>query len=99
MFDKKWEGIGYDEKGNIIYQLKSGYGKVKEYRFNGSLKYDGEYINGKLYNIVKEYYEEGKLVFEGEFKEGKRNGKGKEYNKEGILIFEGEYLNDKRKEE
>ena len=29
-FDK-WDGKGYDENGNIIYELINGNGKVKEY--------------------------------------------------------------------
>ena len=31
MYKKKWNGKGYDEKGNIIYELNNGTGKVKEY--------------------------------------------------------------------
>ena len=30
--------MGYDEKGNIIYILNNGNGKVKEYDYNGKLK-------------------------------------------------------------
>ena len=30
MYDKKWEGKGYDENENIIYQLNNGNGKVEE---------------------------------------------------------------------
>ena len=35
LFGKKWEGKGYDKDGNIIYELKNGNGKVKEYNYNG----------------------------------------------------------------
>ena len=45
--DQKWNGIGYDLKGNIEYVLKNGKGEVKEYYYNGKLKFQGEYINGK----------------------------------------------------
>ena len=35
LYDKKWNGKGYDENGNIIYQLINGNGKVKEYNKRG----------------------------------------------------------------
>ena len=31
LYNKKWNGKGYDENGNIIYELFNGNGKVKEY--------------------------------------------------------------------
>ena len=36
-FGRKWNGKGYDENGNIIYELNNGNGKVKEYDDNGVL--------------------------------------------------------------
>ena len=47
MFNRKWNGKGYDEEGNIIYELINGNGKVKEYYYDGQLIYEGEYLNGK----------------------------------------------------
>ena len=47
LFDKKFNGKGYDENGNIIYELINGNGKVKEYYNSGALKFEGEYLNGK----------------------------------------------------
>ena len=44
--DRKWEGTGYDENGNIEYEIINGYGKVKEY-YNGNLIYEGQYSDGK----------------------------------------------------
>ena len=46
LYNKKWDGKGYDVNGNIIYELINGNGKVKEYLF-GQLEYEWEYINGK----------------------------------------------------
>ena len=88
----KYNGKGYDEDGNIIYELKNGNGKVKEYKFNGDLAFEGEYLNGERNGKGKEYYDNGKLKFEGEYLNGERHGKGKEYYKDGKLEFEGEYL-------
>ena len=47
LFNRKWNGKGYDENGNVIYELKNGNGKVKEYYDNGNIKFKGEYLNGK----------------------------------------------------
>ena len=103
LYDKKWNGKGYDENGNIIYELMNGTGKVKEYNrnvkeynvFNGKLEFEGEYSNGKRNGKGKDYYD-GILIYEGEYLNGKRHGKGKEYNFDGKLLFEGDYLNGKR---
>ena len=107
---KKWNGKGYDKKGNIIFELKKGNGKRKKYN-----EFEGEYINGEINGKGKEYYYEDKLKFEGEYLNRKRwngiyyninnikeyeikngNCTMKEYNYEGILEFEGEYLNGER---
>ena len=96
--NKKWDGKGYDENGNIIYELKNGTGEVKEYNNEGKLIYEGEYFNGKKNGKGKEF-DNGKLIFEGEYLSGERSGKGKEYNNDYHccnLIFEGEYLKGKR---
>ena len=70
----------------------------KENRINITIKFDGEYLNGKRNGKGKEYNEYGELIFEGEYLNDQRNGKGKEYDKsrEFDLIFEGEYLNGER---
>ena len=48
------------------------YGKVKEY-LNGDLIFEGEYINGKIWNGKgKEFNSYGKKVFEGEYLNGKK---------------------------
>ena len=93
-YDRKWNGKGYDENGNIIYELINGNGKVKEYDIDGKLEFEGEYLKGKKNGKGKEYYF-GKLLFEGEYLNGKKNGKGKEYYF-GEFLFEGEYLNGKK---
>ena len=88
------ERKGFDEKGNVIYELINGTGKVREYH-NGSLEFEGEYLNGKKNGKGKEYCYDN-LKYEGEYLNGKRNGKGKEYDGFGKIKFEGEYLNGER---
>ena len=81
-----------------IYRIGERNGKGKEYYNDGKLIFEGQYLNGIIWNgKSKEYNYDGKLIFEGEYLNGERNGKGKEYNYNGKLIFEGEYLNGKRR--
>ena len=89
----KWNGIGYDEKGNIIYKLKNGRGYIKELDYFGRLIYEGEYINGKRNGNGKEYYK-NKLIYDGIYLYNYRR-KGKEYVNDK-LEFEGEYLYNKK---
>ena len=97
LFDKMWNGKWYDENGNIIHELINGNGYSKEYlelSESVSLKFEGEYLNGKRNGKGKEYDVLGKVKFEGEYINGKR-WKGKKYY-HSELRFEGEYLNGKR---
>ena len=72
LFDNKYNGKGYDEYGNKIYELRNGTGKVKEYD-NGTLIFEGEYLNGLRNAKGKEYnFLNGKLEYEGEYLNGKR---------------------------
>ena len=92
LFDKKWNGKGYDKDGNEIYKLINGKGINREYDHDSEiLKYEGEYLNGKRNGKGKEFFH-GKLIFDGIFLDGNRK-KGKEFNKNGEIIFEGEYSN------
>ena len=47
----KWEGKGYNPEGDLVYELKNGNGKIKEYGINGDLSFEGEYLNG-----IRNYY-------------------------------------------
>ena len=73
----KYNGKGYDEDGNIIYELKNGTGKVKEYNYNGQLIFEGEYLNGLRNGKGKEFDNFGELEFEGEYLNGKKLSKWK----------------------
>ena len=44
-----WEGKVYDNKGNLILELKKGNGLMKEYFANSKLSFEGEYLDGKRY--------------------------------------------------
>ena len=87
LYNKKWNGKGYDEQYNIIYELIKGTGKIKEYNDNGKLIFEGEYLNGEKNGKGKEYYDNGKLKFDGEYLKGKQ-WNGKLYDPENINIYE-----------
>ena len=74
--NKKWNGKGFDENGNIRYELINGKDKVKEYDYNYNLIFEGENLNGKRNGKGKEY-SSGELIFEGEYLNDKRTGIGK----------------------
>ena len=73
-FNNKWNGKGYDESGNVIYELINGNGRVKEYNFNGKLEFEGNYLNGNRNGKGKEYDGNGNVKYEGEYLNGKRKG-------------------------
>ena len=74
LFNKKWTGKGYDENGNVVYELKNGNGNIREYDSDqGYLKYEGEYSKGKRNGHGKEFAASGKLKYEGLFLNGKRS--------------------------
>ena len=72
LYDRKWNGKGYDKNGNIIYELINGNGKVLEYDEERTLKFKGEYLNGKRNGKGREYNYHGQIIFEGEYLNGKR---------------------------
>ena len=93
---KKWNGKGYDNEGNIIYELNNGNGTIKEnYEHSPNIIYEGELVNGKKFGKGKEYNIKKKLIFDGEYKYNHKI-KGKEFFNNGELKYEGEYLYDRK---
>ena len=72
-------------------EIKEGKGYIKDYYDNKNLKFEGEYINGKIWN-GKGYNKKGYIEFE--IKDGK--GYIKEYYDDDNIKYEGEYLNGER---
>ena len=70
--NKKWDGKGFDEEGDVIYELINGNGKIKEFDVFGKLRFEGEYLKGKRNGLGIEHDFLGKLSFEGEYLNGKR---------------------------
>ena len=72
LFNKKYNGIGYDAKGNAMYEIKNGAGKIKEFDDNFKLIFEGEYLNGKRNGKGKEFDQNGKVIYEGKFLNNER---------------------------
>ena len=67
----RWNGKGYDNNNNILYELKDGKGYIKEYySYSGILEFEGEYLNGLKNGKGKEYDWDGNLKFEGIYLNG-----------------------------
>jgi len=95
IYEKRWNGKGYDENLNVIYEIINGSGNnIKIYNSFGELEYEGDYLKGQRNGKGKKY-ENGGLKYEGEFLNNKRNGIGKEY-KNNEIIYEGKFYNDER---
>ena len=87
----RWDGKVYDNKNNIIYELKNGTGLIKKCDKFLKFEIQDNFKNGKLNGKQKIYYD-GNLMEENEFINGNLL-KGKAYNfYTGELKFEGEYL-------
>ena len=56
LFNNKFNGKGFDENKNVIYELKNGTGKIKKYGDNGDIIYEEEYVNGKRITNGKNNY-------------------------------------------
>ena len=90
--------VYYDEKKTIPFYegyLKEGLlqGSGKQYDTDGTLVYDGEFLDGKRSGTGDEYVD-GELVYRGEFASGVYEGKGEQYQN-GQLIRSGTYSNGK----
>ena len=98
LYGIKWNGKGYDEEGNVIYEINKGKGINIEFDKYGNL-YEGEYSYGKKNGKGKEYFyinnQDRFRVFEGIYVNDKpRDGIYKEYayNK---LVYEEEFKKGK----
>ena len=96
----------YDIEGDLKYEgkyingIKSGYGKLYEkIKYRGNiLIFEGEFLDGKIWNGKGRYYSEEGIEFEGTYLNGRRwNGYYSEYDEYGDIIDSGKYINGKFK--
>ena len=91
-------GTLYDPEGKIIYKgefknnnPKEGY-NIELYKFDGYLKYKGDFYDFKYHGIGKLYLDFNKISYEGDFKYGLCEGNGILYLNNNEK-YEGEFKN------
>ena len=71
-----------------------GHGKGIIYYKNGTIMYDGNFVNGKYEGDGKYIYENGEYYI-GQFLNGLKHGKGIVYYKNGTIKYDGNFVNNK----
>ena len=64
------------------------------YYKNGKIKYEGDFVNGKIEGEGKYFSENGEYYI-GQWSNGRQHGKGKMYYKNGNIRYEGDFINGK----
>ena len=92
---EKWNGIGYNIKGEKQYEVKNGTGYIYEYDDCNKLIFEGELNDGTKSGKAIEYNKQGEIIFEGFYLNGKRHGYGKLFNDlyDTYLSYEGDFFN------
>ena len=93
LFDNKWDGKGYDENGNIIYELHNGAGNLVEYYiYPDSIKFEGNILNGVRHGLGKEYRYPfcycHPTIYEGKYLNGLKHGVWKINGEDGLVFVE-----------
>lgn len=85
--------IVLEDGSYYIGQIKGGLpdGKGKIYYCDGKVKYEGDFIKGKMEGNGKFNYLNGEYYI-GEWKNNKKHGKGTSYHKNGKIIYQGKYI-------
>ena len=95
-----WNGKGYDENGNLLYEVNNGIGNIREYFYPYANHFIiiTEYIHGKINEKIKLYNFNRVLLYELIIVKDTKIVIIKEYDKNnGKLFSEGEYLDGKKK--
>jgi hypothetical protein len=91
-------GVGVSGSGKYVYFGNWNQGRIEGYGqerlYDGTLFYDGQYVNSQREGQGKEYFQ-GEVVYEGDFKNGLRDGYGTESSKRSI-VFKGDFKLGKR---
>ena len=85
----------YDKGNYYIGSFKKGKkeGKGIEYRSDGTILYEGDFVEN-YYEGQGKYYNEDGSYYIGGWKNGERYGNGINYDKNGKVISEGFYGED-----
>ena len=77
--------------GEVLNGLKHGKGKI--YNINGSIKYEGDFVNGKREGYGKFIWEDGEYYI-GQWMNNLKYGKGIIYYKNGGIKLDCNWVND-----
>ncbi len=95
--DGEWiyDFINYRETGSYRYGAR--FGKWKAYYSDGTLKFEGEYIDDNLNGRVNWYWPSGKLKDQGNYVNGSREGDWVTFNEDGSPFLIITYRRDVEK--
>jgi antitoxin component YwqK of YwqJK toxin-antitoxin module len=71
-------------------------GDWKTYDVNGSLKFEGSFVDGIPFGTFLFYYPEGKIKARSEMYDNGRRSRTKTFHSNGRLMAEGNYLDKKK---
>ena len=91
--EKKNAGIFIKKVVELFKDYKKN-GKNVDYYENGSVKYEGQFLDDEYNGKGKLYYPNGDY-YEGQFKKGKKDGIGIDFYKNGKKKYDGKFVNDK----
>ena len=95
---KKKNGVGYNPKGEVVYEIKEGEGNIKIYNYKDKIEFQGEYKNYQYWNGKEnEYYKDEDTLKSEIFYTGGKISCLKEYDRYDGLIFEAIFENGKIK--
>ena len=89
----------YENGEYYIGEMLNGlrHGKGKEYYKNGTIMYDGNFVNGKREGDGK-YIDESGNYYIGQWLNDLQHGKGIVYYKNGTIMYDGNFINGKIEE-
>jgi len=73
---------------------RHGYWEI--YRYNGTMRYKGNYVNSQLHGYFEDYYSNGQLANKGNFVNSEYHGLWEFYLYDGLLDDKCHYDNGKR---
>ena len=68
----------------------------EDYYPDGSIRYEGNAVNGVPSGYGKSYYKNGNIEYDGRWADGKYHGQGVLYDDNGELLYKGEWVEGKR---
>ncbi|BAO75080.1 TonB family protein [Winogradskyella sp. PG-2] len=90
---------GYYESGKLFYERARKSGYYKEFREDGSLKVEANYLDYELYGKWRQYDVQSQLEWSVSYEKGSRNGIYESFYPNGKLKLKGIILKDKKQGE